>query len=93
MGCPLGAALGHIEKGKTHDRLAGIEDSDKPTALEGAYAVLSKWGIDSFAVEDSDLMDRPAVGLGVISDVEPSEQATIICYLAEDRLAMISRRS
>ncbi|HHT42328.1 MAG TPA: 50S ribosomal protein L11 methyltransferase [Firmicutes bacterium] len=59
------------------------------TALEGAYAVLSKWGIDSFAVEDSDLMDQAQrLGWGdYFPDVEPSEQATIICYLAEDRLS------
>ncbi len=52
------------------------------TALEGAYAVLDKWGIDNFAEEDLTLIDHAKeMGWGdYFPEVTPDEQVTISCY-------------
>lgn len=58
------------------------------TAVEGAYAVLDRWGIDNFAVEDSAFMDQAQeLGWGdYFPEFTPSDQVTITCYFPEQRL-------
>ena len=58
------------------------------SAVEGAYAVLDNWGIDSFAEEDTDLMDHAQeMGWGdYFPTVTHSEQVVITCYFPEDKL-------
>lgn len=58
------------------------------TALEGAYAVLSTWGIEHFAVEDSALVDEAKRrGWGdYFPEQKASEQAAILCYFSDNRL-------
>lgn len=59
------------------------------TALEGAYAVLSKWGIDNFAEEDSTLINHAReMGWGdYFPEVTPDEQVTIICYFPDQEFS------
>jgi ribosomal protein L11 methyltransferase len=59
------------------------------SALEGAYAVLDRWGIDSFAEEDSSLINHAAkMGWGdYFPETEISEQVTITCYFSERELS------
>lgn len=56
------------------------------TALEGTYAVLDNWGIESFAVEDTALIDdAERMGWGdYFPEREHSEQVIITCYFAEE---------
>ena len=58
------------------------------TALEGAYAVLSNWGIEHFAEEDTALVDEARRrGWGdYFSSSASSEQVAIVCYFAENKL-------
>lgn len=55
------------------------------SAVEGAYAVLDQWGIDSFAEEDSDLVDHAQeMGWGdYFPEVMHSDKVTITCYFAD----------
>lgn len=66
------------------------------TALEGAYAVLDRWGIGNIAEEDSALVqEAQRLGWGdYFPVVEPSQKATLICYLAEkmDKAAQLELR-
>lgn len=56
------------------------------SAIEGAYAVLESWDIQSYAVEDTALMDEAQrLGWGdYFPEINPSEQVTISCYFAEE---------
>lgn len=58
------------------------------TALEGAYGVLARWGIEHFAEEDSALIEEAKIsGWGdYFPEASSSEQAVILCYLAEHKL-------
>ncbi|HHT89693.1 MAG: 50S ribosomal protein L11 methyltransferase [Bacillota bacterium] len=57
-------------------------------AAEGAYAILSNWGIETYAVDDSALINHAReMGWGdYFPDRDPSEQITITCYFPEQRL-------
>ncbi|MDI9442024.1 MAG: 50S ribosomal protein L11 methyltransferase [Firmicutes bacterium] len=56
------------------------------TALEGANAVLERWGVTNYAVEDSALYDRARdLGWGdYVPEAEVSDEVTISCYLAQE---------
>ena len=58
-------------------------------ALEGAYAVLDKWGIANFAEEDSALINHAQeMGWGdYFPEIEYSEQVTITCYFPEPKFS------
>ena len=58
------------------------------TALEGAYAVLSNWGIEYFAEEDTALVDEARRrGWGdYFPSAASSEKVAIVCYFAENKL-------
>ncbi|NLL42854.1 MAG: 50S ribosomal protein L11 methyltransferase [Firmicutes bacterium] len=60
------------------------------SAVEGAYAVLDKWGIDNFAEDDSGLINHAAeMGWGdYFPEKAPSEQVTITCYFPEAQLSL-----
>lgn len=60
------------------------------TALEGAYAVLDKWGIANFAEEDSALINHAQeMGWGdYFPEVEHSEQVTITFYVPEPKFSV-----
>jgi ribosomal protein L11 methyltransferase len=56
-------------------------------ALEGAYAVLDNWGIESFAEEDTDLVAHAQeMGWGdYFPEVTHSEQVAITCYFPDQK--------
>ena len=55
------------------------------TAVEGAYGILDNWGIESYAVDDSELMNHAQeMGWGdYFPELMHSEQVTITCYFPE----------
>ncbi len=55
-------------------------------ALEGANAVLDRWGITNYAVEDTALFDRAReLGWGdYVPEQEVSAQVAVICYFTEE---------
>ena len=59
------------------------------TAVEGAYAVLDNWGIESYAVEDRAFMDQAQeLGWGdYFPELPPSDQVTITCYFPDRRVS------
>lgn len=56
------------------------------SAAEGAYAILEAWNIESYAVEDTALMDQAQkLGWGdYFPETVPSEQVTIKCYFSQE---------
>jgi len=58
------------------------------SAAEGAYAILSNWGIETYAVDDSALINHAQeMGWGdYFPELTPSEQVTITCYFPEQTL-------
>lgn len=58
------------------------------SAAEGAYAILDQWGIESYAVEDSALVDlAQELGWGdYFPAISPSEQIIITCYFPEEKI-------
>lgn len=87
MGCPTGAAF-DFRKERAMESLQELRIFINRAALEGAYAVLAKWGIEHFAEEDTALIaEAQQSGWGdYFPEASASEQAVIICYLAEERL-------
>lgn len=59
------------------------------TALEGAYGVLDKWEIESYAVDDSALMEQAReFGWGdYFPETAYSDQVAITCYFPEHKLS------
>ena len=88
-GCPWGAApVIAEERGRTMSASQELRIILNRTALEGAYAVLSTWGIAPFAVEDSALVDEAKRrGWGdYFPEQKASAQAAILCYFSDNRL-------
>lgn len=56
------------------------------SAQEGANAVLERWGITNYVVEDSALFDRARdLGWGdYVPEAQTSAEITIVCYLAQE---------